>query len=258
MIAEPKAPRPPVDAPRRFTPVPARPRREDATFIIRAPGEPPLRVGRRGCITLGRHSSNEVVLDDPSVSRFHARLVWPRGEETLFVEDLGSHNGTFVGDRPVTTRTPLPSVATLRLGRVRVEVERDGGELPAAAEEACRLFDESCVERDGMAATDDDLRALLLELERARRTVTLFLERGARRARVTLADGRIVAAEGDAAEGALALLSILEGRGPARYSLRRDVEPCEASLWLSPRELLEHDLRLTQRLDARAFLAARR
>lgn len=45
-------------------------------------------------LVVGRAQDVQVVLDDPQVSRRHARIS-PRGEQAI-VEDLGSSNGTFV------------------------------------------------------------------------------------------------------------------------------------------------------------------
>lgn len=49
---------------------------------------------RAETITIGRGSENQIVLDDPQVSRHHARLTW-QGNSFL-LEDLGSVNGTWV------------------------------------------------------------------------------------------------------------------------------------------------------------------
>lgn len=49
--------------------------------------------------TLGRLPSCEVVLDDPSVSRRHARIARSDGQWT--VEDLGSTNGVKINGQPV-------------------------------------------------------------------------------------------------------------------------------------------------------------
>jgi hypothetical protein len=65
-----------------------------------------------GWITVGRAATSDIVLDEPFVSSTHARLV-PRNQFYI-VEDLGSTNGTFVNEKPVTE-------AQLRLdARVRI------------------------------------------------------------------------------------------------------------------------------------------
>ncbi|MGZ9223568.1 MAG: FHA domain-containing protein, partial [Anaerolineales bacterium] len=45
-------------------------------------------------ITVGRDSTNEIVINDAEISRRHARLTFQGGKYVL--EDLGSTNGTFV------------------------------------------------------------------------------------------------------------------------------------------------------------------
>lgn len=49
--------------------------------------------------TLGRAPGNDVVLRDPLVSRTHA-IILKRGD-SLVLEDLGSHNGTYVNDERI-------------------------------------------------------------------------------------------------------------------------------------------------------------
>lgn len=66
-----------------------------------------------GWITVGRAPTSDIVLDEPYVSSTHARLV-PRGQFYV-VEDLGSTNGTYVNDRPVT-EAELKLDARLRIG----------------------------------------------------------------------------------------------------------------------------------------------
>jgi len=46
---------------------------------------------------IGRHPSCQIILDDPSVSRRHARIFLQNGE--LWLQDLGSRNGTFIDGR---------------------------------------------------------------------------------------------------------------------------------------------------------------
>jgi len=50
--------------------------------------------------SMGRHPTNQLPIDDDSISRFHARFTCENGE--YFVEDLGSRNGTFIQGKRVT------------------------------------------------------------------------------------------------------------------------------------------------------------
>ena len=54
----------------------------------------------QGWVTVGRAPTSDIVLDENYVSSTHARFV-PRGQFYV-VEDLGSTNGTFVNEKPVT------------------------------------------------------------------------------------------------------------------------------------------------------------
>jgi len=65
---------------------------------------------------LGRAPDASVWIDVPGVSRQHARLVIDDQGGT--VEDLGSKNGTFVGDQPVTSPRRLCDGDQIRLGPV--------------------------------------------------------------------------------------------------------------------------------------------
>ena len=79
-------------------------------------------VLREGANVLGRAGTDVVVLDSPTVSRHHA-VVHVTGERAS-VEDLGSKNGTWVGESRVTAPVPLVDGQELRLGSVRVTVSR--------------------------------------------------------------------------------------------------------------------------------------
>ena len=60
--------------------------------------------------TIGREANNEVVINDPEISRKHSKLSFQGG--TWVIEDLGSTNGTFVNE------TRLSGPHPLRLGDV--------------------------------------------------------------------------------------------------------------------------------------------
>ncbi len=55
-------------------------------------GEFLLYPGQRVC--LGRSADNDIVLENPKISRNHARLIW--NGSGFLLEDLGSSNGTFL------------------------------------------------------------------------------------------------------------------------------------------------------------------
>ncbi|HMJ12468.1 MAG TPA: sigma 54-interacting transcriptional regulator [Polyangiaceae bacterium] len=68
-------------------------------------------------IVLGREPPAEVVVDDPSISRQHARFMLRSGE--VWVEDLDSRNGTFVAERRIREQRLAPG-DEVSVGRARV------------------------------------------------------------------------------------------------------------------------------------------
>ncbi len=71
-------------------------------------------------VRIGSHPSNDVVLDDPRVSKFHCRLA--RGANAWTLEDPGSLNGTSV-DGVIVRDGNLPArECTLELGESRILV----------------------------------------------------------------------------------------------------------------------------------------
>ncbi len=58
-----------------------------------------LRVEEGQEITIGRSFENTLMLDDSSVSRFHAVIKWKKG--LMYITDLQSTNGTFVNGEKV-------------------------------------------------------------------------------------------------------------------------------------------------------------
>ncbi len=65
-------------------------------------------------ITLGRDITNDIVINDPEVSRHHLRLT--KGADGFNLEDLGSTNGTFINGQRMTGVRPLNRGEMIGLG----------------------------------------------------------------------------------------------------------------------------------------------
>ena len=86
-----------------------------STFWVLSQGPVPLTEGEN---ILGRDPDATVWFDRPGVSRRHAQITVRGDEATL--EDLGSRNGTYVGDERVVKPTALGDGDQIRLGSVSV------------------------------------------------------------------------------------------------------------------------------------------
>jgi hypothetical protein len=76
----------------------------------------------RDSYTLGRHRNNDIVINDPKVSGFHARI--DRSAEGFVLVDLRSRNGCYVNGRRIETRL-LKTGDELRLGPARLKYQVD-------------------------------------------------------------------------------------------------------------------------------------
>jgi adenylate cyclase len=72
--------------------------------------------------TIGRGNANDLVLNDSSVSRFHA--VIKLKENSIFVADRGSTNGIVLNDRKIDKETELKNGDTAVVGRYTLRLER--------------------------------------------------------------------------------------------------------------------------------------
>jgi pSer/pThr/pTyr-binding forkhead associated (FHA) protein len=77
---------------------------------------------RNGATSIGRSSASDIILkSDDYASGRHARLTRHGG--LLYVEDLGSTNGTFVNGRKTVGATPLRPGDTVRIGSTTFRYE---------------------------------------------------------------------------------------------------------------------------------------
>lgn len=95
-------------------------------FVLRGVSGPTL--GKTFAVTsgaiIGRQADADISIQADEISRQHARLkVTPAG---VMVEDLGSANGTFIGDHRVTQPTLLMPGDELRLDAIRFQLIAPG------------------------------------------------------------------------------------------------------------------------------------
>jgi ABC-type multidrug transport system ATPase subunit/ABC-type multidrug transport system permease subunit len=98
-----------------------------ATHVIQFPGDR---------LTIGRDETNDVVLDDPNVSRFHAEVL--RTGERIEVRDLASRNGTRL-DGQLTRRAAVDTGSEIGIGPYRLIF--DGMGFVARAEQGAVRLD---------------------------------------------------------------------------------------------------------------------
>jgi DNA-binding winged helix-turn-helix (wHTH) protein len=89
------------------------PARKWSCWILHARKRTALEPGET---IIGRDPGAGLLIDHPSVSRRHARILVTSESATL--EDLGSKNGTRVGDRRVEAPVPLEDGARIHIGTV--------------------------------------------------------------------------------------------------------------------------------------------
>lgn len=79
---------------------------------------------QEGGLEIGRAPDNDVVLlDDPAVSRFHARLLYDHG--SLWLQDAGSRNGVFLNGDRLTQSKDLRVGDVVKVGASQFEVAWD-------------------------------------------------------------------------------------------------------------------------------------
>jgi DNA-binding NtrC family response regulator len=116
--------------------------------------------------SIGSHERNDVVVDDPSVSRFHCEVTVDG--QGVKVRDLGSRNGTLVDGMRVVEAWLRPG-ALLRLGRaaLRFELGEDSNRVTLSKSERFGL----------LVGRSPAMRATFALLERAAASeVTVLLE----------------------------------------------------------------------------------
>lgn len=95
-----------------------------AYLLVRTDGAPPVQFDLGGAlISVGRASDNDVIVDDPLVSRHHCQLKLQHGAYSF--ADLGSRNGSWVNGQPVNEIALGPG-DLIRIGSTEIEFQVRG------------------------------------------------------------------------------------------------------------------------------------
>jgi DNA-binding NtrC family response regulator len=111
---------------------------------------------QRAQATVGRHPTNDLVLQDPRVSSVHLELTRRPGGNIL-VRDGGSTNGTWIGDTRIVEVEIAPG-AVVRVGDTLLRLEVDPRSTPSETTPATSF--------EGLIGTTSAMRELFAVLER--------------------------------------------------------------------------------------------
>jgi pSer/pThr/pTyr-binding forkhead associated (FHA) protein len=74
-----------------------------------------------GVVMIGRGADCQLILEDDYVSTRHARVITaPTG---IYIEDLGSTNGTYVNGHRITAPTTITLADTVRIGKTILRLD---------------------------------------------------------------------------------------------------------------------------------------
>ena len=207
---------------------------------------------------LGRSADCDLVLADHASSRRHARLTLGSGPRAVFLEDMGSRNGTFVNADRIDRRTHLEDGSRIRIGATiyllsLMDDTDDAADLIDSGTIAMEnlSFDTNVdseilrvVEKKGGAGTDFagqlgafsliEVLQLLISTHRSG-TLHIALETG--HARVEIRKGEVCGAVFQELDGFQALLMLVRQQNGI-FWLQETTVPCRNTVRLPANRLL--------------------
>lgn len=91
-------------------------------MAVTAPGGKPRMFDIGDELIIGRADKCHVVIGDSYASQIHARVF--RRQEAVYIEDMGSTNGTYLNRRKVTSPLQVNRGDTARIGKTEMEFRR--------------------------------------------------------------------------------------------------------------------------------------
>lgn len=91
-------------------------------MAVTAPGSKPRMFDIGDELIIGRADKCHVVIGDSYASQIHARVF--RRQDAVYIEDMGSTNGTYLNRRKVTSPLQVNRGDTARIGKTEMEFRR--------------------------------------------------------------------------------------------------------------------------------------
>ena len=101
---------------------------KEAYLVVLEAGDlPEIHKGHRFSLsdtaTIGRNSDNSVILENSTVSKFHA--VIQKKKDLYYISDAGSKNGTILNENLIEKETPLKSGDVVQIGEICLRFEME-------------------------------------------------------------------------------------------------------------------------------------
>ena len=204
---------------------------------------------------LGRSAKCDLVVQDQASSRRHARLTLGSAPRAVFLEDLGSRNGTYVNGIRIDGRTHLDDGSRIRVGATiyllsfmddagKEEDQIDPGtmameDLSFGNDEIMRVVDKKSgygTDFAGQLGSFSVVEVLQLLIS-TRRSGTLHIALESGHAKVEVRKGEVCLANFQELDGFQAILMLVRQKNGI-FWLQETIEPCRNIIRLPANRLL--------------------
>jgi pSer/pThr/pTyr-binding forkhead associated (FHA) protein len=207
--------------------------------MIFCPPHPPVALGPRDTVSIGRSRSCDLRLPGGDASRRHAEIAG--GPDGFTITDLGSTNGTFVNDQRIQKQM-LQAGDRIEIGNSMITFCQIGGGLENVGLERDRERTIQVERPAGGQVFEGELAeiplfALLQVLEMGSKSGLLSIEADQANGRLWLANGAPIHAETKRHSGFDAAVEIVNFTG-GRFTFQAHEDPAERTIEASVTELL--------------------
>lgn len=113
-----------------------------------------------GSHDVGRSAENSIHIPDKTVSRKHATIEVADSGNEVAVTDAGSHNGTTVNDRRISSRIVLKPGDRVAFGKTEFKIQTENGKSLAPSRQSTTLADDKEIEKSVFLTINEALMPL--------------------------------------------------------------------------------------------------